>query len=536
MSDENKADNDEWQIDSLEEEDEIIELTDEIEPPPLPKETKQDQLDEIVIDLDDDAMPSADEEVHESMEAAVEDIGFDDADFDELAALDDKENNVINLVEETQDLPEVDITELTMPAMDDSELDESVFIEDTGEDVISLEDETEPAVDDDMIGFKADGEEDVSIYELEPFEGGEETVVDLDDGALAAPDAEIQELMTAGIEDASYEETEPFADAGEDVIELGDDILPAIDEEAGDDVAEIGLEGLLPEAGGEEIGMPDIETEVDIDEVADLEPIIPETIPEMEPEIESEPDMALQDPLTADLVEPVPSPSDEIIEISEFDQQYFDNENPDDAAAGLHPIDEAEEDDFLELIDVDEEENDVSEMDDEIIHLGQPEAESDSSELDDLLSDPDHTEIGLASPDDWEDDGSPELTSQLLSDPPDETTMAEIIPETDDGVETESVPSFFESSPVEDDLAAGEEDIESSSAGEEELAEVEESDTGSLEIPAAISAAQIEAAVATIIERDYAGQIENMVASAIEKVVSLEIERIKTRLFDDDQD
>jgi hypothetical protein len=53
-------------------------------------------------------------------------------------------------------------------------------------------------------------------------------------------------------------------------------------------------------------------------------------------------------------------------------------------------------------------------------------------------------------------------------------------------------------------------------------------------IPAAISSAQIEAAVAHIIERDYAGEIENMVATAIEKVVRLEIERIKARLFEDD--
>ena len=38
------------------------------------------------------------------------------------------------------------------------------------------------------------------------------------------------------------------------------------------------------------------------------------------------------------------------------------------------------------------------------------------------------------------------------------------------------------------------------------------------------------------VTKPFSPKVENMVASAIEKVVSLEIERIKTRLFEDDQD
>ena len=37
MSDEKKTDTEDWQIDSLDEEDDIIELTEEIEPPPPPR-------------------------------------------------------------------------------------------------------------------------------------------------------------------------------------------------------------------------------------------------------------------------------------------------------------------------------------------------------------------------------------------------------------------------------------------------------------------------------------------------------------------
>ena len=328
--------------------------------------------------------------------------------------------------------------------------------------------------------------------------------------------------MQAGKEEAGYEATGSMSDATEDLIDLDGDTLPVINE---DDVAEIGLEGLLSDDGGEEIGMSDIETEVDIDEVADLEPIIPETVPEMEPVVQGDREIALPDELTADDVDPIPSPVDEIIEISEFDQQYFDEESPNGADEGLPSVDEAEDDDFLELIDVDEADEDGSEFDDEVIHFDQPETESDSSELDDILSDPDHTELGTAA-------------SAGLLDSEESESLPGLIQEAGEITETdpESAPAFFESEPGEKDPDVEEEETGALAEGDEELAAFDDGDTGSAAIPAAISAAQIEAAVAHIIERDYAGKIESMVAGAIEKVVTLEIERIKARLFDEDQE
>ena len=485
MSDEKKSDNDEWQIDSLEEEDEIIELTEEVEPP-LPKATKRDELDEIVFDLEDDSMPSAEEEVHELMDAALDEVGFD-----ELAPLGDLEDDIIELGEET------------VPASD-----EEIH---------------------DLIDGAAD---DVNFEELVSLENDESSVIELVTETPDIPEDELAELTAEPIEEVAYNDVELTDETS------GEDTLPELTDEIADDVGAVGLDALLPDAGAEEIGMPDIETEVEIEEVADLEPIVPETVPEMEPKIKSEQEMALHDRLMADIVDPVPSPADEIIEISEFDQQYYDEDSHYEAANGLPSVDEAEDDDYLELIDVDEADDDGSDFDDEIIHLDQLETESASTELDDILSDPDHTEAELASSASLIDDEAPNLTSKLLFDSEEQDSEPDIVQETEESIETEpdSAPAFFESATEAEDPDAEEEEGGDLSEAAEELDALDEGDTGSAVIPAAISSAQIEAAVANIIERDYAEKIETMVAGAIEKVVTLEIERIKAKLFNEDQE
>jgi hypothetical protein len=462
MSDEKTPDTKEWQIDSLEEEDDIIELTDEIEPPHPLKAPKQDQLDEIVVGLDDTTLPPEGEEIQELTEAAI-----DEVDFDELTPLDETDDDMIGPG--------------TIPAMD-----EEIH---------------------DPIGGAADG---VEFEDLETLQADESRIFDLLEDGRDTPAEEITDLTGEVLEDFDDDDVPPVEENMEDIITLEDDS------------EEPRLEGLLPEDDGEDISITDTETEVDIDEIADLEPIVPETIPEVEPPLENETDMALHEKLTTDLADPVPPPGDDIIEISEFDQQYFDDAPPAGEAGVLPTTDEAEEDDFLELIDVDEADDESADLDDEIIHFDQNTVESSGSELDDILSDPDHTEPELEPPSDLDADPYSDISSRLMA----ETAAPVLASGVKDSTEADTSPAFFESSPGEE--AGSRMEAEGASAIEDE------EDTGAEAIPAAISSAQIEAAVANIIERDYAGQIENIVATAIEKVVRLEIERIKTKLFEDD--
>lgn len=479
MSDEKKTDTEEWQIDSLDEEDDIIELTEEIEPPPPPRAPQQDQLDEIVVGLDDSDMPAADEQLHESTEAALEEAGFDDP-----VSLDETDGDMIDLGDETISVPEVEMNAPVGAAADGVEF----------EAFKSLEGEAEEAL---------------GSMTPEPFGDSEEPPPDIGDDAMAALESEIQGLSPTDPEDV---------ETIEEVIDLEDDPLPEVMDTTADKTDEVSLEELLSEGDGDTIGIHDSETEVDIDEVADLEPIVPE----MEPLLENDADAARQEELTAGLDSPVPPPVDDIIEISEFDQQYFDDAPPNGEAGGLPSTDEAEQDDFLELIDVEEADDDSADLDDEIIHFDQNTVGSSGTELDDILLDPDHTEPELELPEDLDETPSPDLTSRLMA----EAAAPDLAGGIEDSTETNAPPVFIEPS-SESEAGIGV-DADGQSPVEDEL------DIGSVDIPAAMSAAQIEAAVANIIERDYAGQIETMVATAIEKVVRLEIERIKARLFEDD--
>jgi hypothetical protein len=460
MSDEKNTDTEKWQIDSLEEEDDIIELTEEIEPSPPAKHPQQDRLDEIVIGLDDTVLPPEGEEIQELTDAALEEV-----DFDELVPLDETDGDTLDSGEET------------LPALD--------------EEVHDLFGKAADEVHD-LFGEAADKDE---FEELETLlaEAREATPTDL-------------------------EEVETI----EEVVDLDDDPLPLVEDMAQGETAEVSLEGLLPEDDGDHIPIADMETEVDIDEVTDLEPIVPETIPEAEPLSKNDADMARYEKMTSGRADPVPPPGDDIIEIAEFDQQYFDDAPAHDEADLLPTTEDADEDDFLELIDVEEAEDESADLDDEIIHFDQDAVESSEPELDDLLSDPDHEEPELEPSADQEKGPSPDLSSRRMA----EAAATALASEFENGIEAESPPAFFESSPAEEAGGRMEADGESRIDGAESA--------GPEVIPAAISSAQIEAAVAHIIERDYAGEIEDMVATAIEKVVRLEIERIKARLFEDD--
>ena len=213
-----------------------------------------------------------------------------------------------------------------------------------------------------------------------------------------------------------------------------------------------------------------------------------------------------------------------VIEISDFDQQYFSEEEAESAASGLSVIESDEDDDFLELIDVEDDEDEGVEGDDEIIHFGQPDSENDAMGVNGLEPESDSEEIGLEPTIEDETVASMETPLLFSEDVPDETSEIESESEPDNFSSGAPIPGFLGSSLAEENIDSGTEIDDTA----------DDEDSGDTVIPAAVSTAQIEAAVASIIERDYAGRIESMVATAIEKVVSLEIERIKSNLFGDD--
>lgn len=221
-----------------------------------------------------------------------------------------------------------------------------------------------------------------------------------------------------------------------------------------------------------------------------------------------------------------PLPDDDIIEISEFDQEYFTEDEVAAATAGLTAV--PKDDDFLELIDVESPDEDAVELDDDIIRFDNEEADSEPIVFDEVLADPGDFETEDASSASF---GSDTPTAGLQSPMPEEA-VAEV-PDDDWLIDAAGPAATDETAGTLDFAAAPGFAFDSADgvdAGQGPAANGESAEWDG------VDASQIEAAVAKIIERDYAEKIEGLVAAAIEKVVTREIERLKSRLFEEGDD
>ncbi len=250
---------------------------------------------------------------------------------------------------------------------------------------------------------------------------------------------------------------------------------------------------------------------------------------------------------------------DEVEEITEFDDILSDDPNE---MMTLSEIGEEiePEDEFLELIDVEEDSEDkLAEIEDDIIQFKGPNADIEDVELKDFINDSVDEEIQID--DDFEDD----LASTLGVEAGPEINMAEEksteeefdfnmdsseISEKTDQLET----IFF------DEMAA-ESELDENAAGDAEAIEALDSDTDDRrfeseteglgadrsdlsDVPLAAggmaalgdSPDEIERTIEGIIERKFSGKIESMITRIIEKAVSVEIKRLKSKLLEDDRD
>ena len=433
MSDENNTDNGDWGLDSLDEDDDVIELTEEVEPPAKPAASGQLPPGDEVIDLEDETAPQADEQIHE-------------------------------LVEEEE-----------------------------AEAVIDFENETIPPPQDKVHELMEAAMEDVDVEDLQPLDDDEQFVIDLGEDVALPDGEELHDHMEAEVEELDIEELQPFEEMDEITVDSEEELVPLPDEEALD----------LPETvTGKEQG-----TGIGPDDEPSAEPIEART-----------------------------GPDEDIIDISDFDQQYPDSEDADVATTGLPTADAGGEEEYLELLDVDED-DDGAELDDDIIQFDDGGSEESALEMNDPAPVTPEMEFESESPIVVEDEMSGGFRSSPADEPPEEFGDAEFIQEAEQEAEFDTVAPIFGSSPVREDNLTQAPDIRGGQEQTGAMPQTEDADRGDApSIPAAVSSDQIEAAVASIIERDYAGRIEGMVAAAIEKVVSLEIERIKAKLFSEEED
>ena len=237
---------------------------------------------------------------------------------------------------------------------------------------------------------------------------------------------------------------------------------------------------------------------------------------------------------------------DDIVEITEFDQQYpTDSDKMLEQAGILDPADE-EEDDFLELIEVEEDRQTEEEP---IIGIGESDEKTEFTELDDFFSEESEeeelepkaaeTDFNYASPDELqlakeeaegaEDAPVPELAAQTaVPDSEDEAfdfnfdpgAIAQQVDRLDAFLSEDPIDEPEAASPPEDSTAAGKA-IQENLAAEPQSEEL-----------AAFSAGQIDKAIERVINENFSDRIENIIYEVIEKTVAKEIERLKGVLLD----
>ena len=376
--------------------------------------------------------------------------------------------------------------------------------------------------------------------------------------------------------DLSEAMTSDFDD-DDDIIELKDEIgLPPIKEESEIDLDEPPTADSTEDKPDEEPDLIlkafDLETEAlenDLNQLDELtfdeedESPEEESLEEVRFEDESLEDENLDIEQIQPLVDETPietSSSDDVIEITEFDDILTHDVNEMVTLADEGEAFDSEEE-FLELIDVEEDElsektDDIqAEIEDEIIQFDGLTGEVEDVELEDFINDSLNEEIRI------DDDLEDELTDSLGVEAGTEMSLSDETPQEEDldfNIDTEEISEridqadtiFFDETSSHADPAdeppsdAGLfEDIVSDNADAEPELEEEPKPLSDVEIPDELPSAaglanlapdQIEESIDRVIQQNFSGKIESMVAAAIEKAVSKEIDRLKNILMDDD--
>ena len=476
-----------------------------------------DVTDELEFE-DDDDLPDLKDEVEFEGVDDLPDLK-DEVEFEEPDGLPDLTDEVE--YEEPDDLPDL-TDEVEFEAPDDlPDLTDEVEFEGAGdlpdltaEMDFELDDddaEGEPTAPDDQI---AENSDDIIARSIETSLAADEVTSQIDlamepefefaqDSDMADEEGEAE--SEADFTAKTKEELRALAEA-DDLSDFGDDFdLEFENEEDGSDVEDNG----------------DLEFE-DESEVTDIE-----DSGDLESEMEV---LAIED-----LEDSSAEEEADIIEITEFDEHFPEEEEKKLERAGVLDASNSDEDDFLELIEVEEDGLGLV-ADEEVIEFDSTEDKIDEDEIDSFFSDSLEDEPVLENEEDSAVEGTPAMSTDMAmatastADEDDEFDFS--FDSSDISQQVDRLDTFLSDDPTPEPAVA-------SLPGEDEVPETEENMLGDdqeaeeeADEPLPVSSDQINAILESAIKEKFGGKIENVIYEVIAKAVSKEIDRLKDALLD----
>jgi hypothetical protein len=479
-----------------------FETEEEIE---LEYESDEDEYDFFALD---DNKPLEELETITMADEDPDDAADDDIDFGPVANLDlnsDEDDTIIAMDAEPTAEPD-------LMAFDD---EDTLEFGDAG-DLPDLTDEMD---------FEFDDDDDEN-----GFADADDQISDDSDDILArtveksiAPDE-----VTAQIDLAMEPEFE-FSD--------GDDTMTPEDEQATqEDLAPMTAENLRKLAAVGEL--PDIDDDIDL-EFEDEEDL-PDLgdIDDLDAEVEA---------LSIDELEDSTAEEEDIIEITEFDEHFPEEEEKKLERAGVLDASDSDEDEFLELIEI--EEDDTAE-DEEVIEFSNSEEQIDEDEIDNFFSESIEDEPVFEYDEIEPLDEKPALSTDmaLATAPPadDDEEFDFSLDSSEISQQVDRLDTFLSDDPATDPKVASlpetrevddptpEPDVASLPAESSAEEETEDEDQPAAEEPAeslSMTPEQIDSILERVIKEKFGGDIENIIYEAIQKAVSKEIDRLKGALL-----
>ena len=316
------------------------------------------------------------------------------------------------------------------------------------------------------------------------------------------------------------------------------DIMAEEDTQAEEeDLASITAEEIRELAGVDDL--PDIDDDIDLEfeDEEDLPDL--EDIGNLESEVEA---------LSIDELEDSTAPEEDIIEITEFDEHFPEEEEKKLERAGVLDASDSDEDEILELIEIDE--DDTAE-DEEVIEFSNSQEQTDEDEIDNFFSESIEDEP-VFEYDEIEpfEDRPPALSTDmaLATAPPadddeefdfslDSSEISQQVDRLDtflsDDPATEPEVASLPETPLTVDPTA-EPEVASLPAASLAKEETGDEDQPVVEEPAeslSVTPDQIDAILERVIKEKFGGDIENIIYEAIQKAVSKEIDRLKGALL-----
>jgi len=401
---------------------------------------------------------------------------------------------------------------------------------DDEDDILDLKDthKTDPSEDEDFIDLNTPVTDEKNAME------GDEIIASAIEESLGADEDDfftLDDQKTLGdLETISMIDEEPDEDADDDIRF---DSVAGLDIDADDDDEIIAMDADQHE-GPDLMALEDEET-LNFENSSDLPGLTDEMqfeedkeLSDIEEDIDLEPadEVLSLDEFDDDTTED----GDDIIEITEFDEHFPGEYEKKLERAGVLDASEPDEEDFLELIEV---EDDGQTEDEEITEFNQSEEQIDEDEIDSFFSEALEDEPEFEGADTEPVEATPAMDSEMATDTVSPPSKDEEFDFNFDSSEisqrVDRLDTFLSSGSTTDPAVAWlpEDQPADDENAEKDLQTVlDPSDT------LTVTPNQIDSILERVIEEKFSGKIEDIIYQAIEKAVSKEIDRLKGSLLD----